>query len=233
MIQNNWILKGRYVYEAMISVFKRVLDNILEQDDTKNGYEIIKIIKSFYYSTSEGMFVYLINELKTQPIWGNYNFWEKYILLSIRNEIRESKIIYQNKKEKESLTLEVINDKLINSAEVILSFGLSKTIVKKLLLSYWDWLKLDENKKSQILEFIDLYGLSEEEIDEIINQRNLKEQHKSRAGWFGGFGTSALSKMGSFFTGSPSHKPSRRSNSMNREDETKDDVEADRSDNGK
>lgn len=67
--------------------------------------------------------------------------------MSIRNELRASKIIYESKKEKDALTIEIIFDKLLNCAEVILSFGLSKAIVKKLLHSYWGWMKLDENRK--------------------------------------------------------------------------------------
>lgn len=42
---NNFIFKGKYIYDAMISIFKRVLENVLEQDDTKAGYEIISILK--------------------------------------------------------------------------------------------------------------------------------------------------------------------------------------------
>ena len=87
-------------------------------------------------------------------------------------------------------------------------------------------------ENNQITEFINFYGLSDEEINEIIEQRNRQDMQKSSTGWFGGFGTSAFSKMGAFFSSTPTHKLTRRSNSENRDDEEKE-VEDDRSENGK
>lgn len=69
----------------------------------------------------------------------------------------------------------------------------------------------------------------EEEIEEIKSNRVYTQDQRPSTGWFGGFGTTTLSKVGAMFSGS-AEKSAGRSNSPRRDggiesaEETKDSV---------
>lgn len=92
------------------------------------------------------MFIYLHNDLKSHPLFGNVNFWEKYTLLAVRNEMRNIKITYKTKIERDALIKDAIFSKLCNIYELLFSFGLPKDIVMNIISSYCDSLKLEKNK---------------------------------------------------------------------------------------
>lgn len=164
------------------------------------------------------MFIYLQNDLRSQQIFGNINFWEKYALLAVRNELRNVNLSYSTKKEKEALMKDVIFSKLCTVSETILSFGLPKEIVKNIISNFCDSMKLEQEKKNILSQKIDFYGLTAEEIQEIETEQNhMQSQTRSSGGWFGGFGTSTLSRVGAMFTGSTEKSP-RRSSSVKREE---------------
>jgi hypothetical protein len=216
-------LGKKWVFNAIVALFKRLLDEVFEQEDTYAGYQIISIIKEFFYTTEEEeLTVYLQNHLRSQQIFGNYNFWEKYTLLCIRNEIRGTKLKYETKKEKQDLVNDLVFTKLWSVQEIILSFGLPKEIVKKIIVdSYWDAFKIDVEKRKILQDKIDFYGLTQEEIEELYTEKFIEREKRQSYGWFGGFGTSTLSRVGAMFTGS-AEKPTRRSNSPTRDESLED-----------
>jgi hypothetical protein len=43
------IFKGKYVHDAIVIIFRRMLDEVFEQEDTEVGYQITDLIKEFHY----------------------------------------------------------------------------------------------------------------------------------------------------------------------------------------
>lgn len=100
-------------------------------------YRIIKIIKTFYYSASEEiLFIYLQNDLKSHQIFGNYNFWEKYTLLAIRNTLRQSQFDDDEKDGRQYAMKEIAFQKLAEIIDIMMGFGLPKDVVSSLIISF-------------------------------------------------------------------------------------------------
>jgi hypothetical protein len=180
-------------------------------------YRIIKIIKTFYYSASEEiLFIYLQNDLKSHQIFGNYNFWEKYILLAIRNTLRQSKFDLEEKEGKTDAMKDIVFQKLAEIIDIVMGFGLPKDVVSSLIISFCESVKLTKKYQEVLNQEIQLYGLTEEEKEQMITIKS-ESQPKKSSGWFG-FSTSTFSKMGAMLIGSE-ERVHKRASSTSREDE--------------
>ncbi|CAI2359647.1 unnamed protein product [Moneuplotes crassus] len=194
MENKHTVFKGKFVYDAMVAIFKQILERAYEQEDTECGYKIVEIMRSFYYSPAEGiLFIYLQNELKDASIYRDSKFWQKYCVLYCRNILRDTSFEYENSKDKEYKIKKSLYKTCYKLSQIMLSFGQPKEAIKSLISELCKSFKLEQTAIEAILDEIDYYGLTNEEIEELRKSKKSKGKSSS-GGWFGTF-----SKMGSMF----------------------------------
>jgi hypothetical protein len=82
------------------------------------------------------LFIYLQNDLKSHQIFGDYNFWENYTLLAVRNSLRLGRFDNEESESKPEIMKEIAFQKLAEIIDTMLGFDLPKDIVKTLITCF-------------------------------------------------------------------------------------------------
>ncbi|CAI2386080.1 unnamed protein product [Moneuplotes crassus] len=212
----NTALKGKFVYDALVAIFKRVLEAAFEKEDTECGYKIVPILRSFYYSSSEDIgFVYLQNELKDVDMYADDKFWERYCVLYCRDVLRDTDFDEQEKKYREFEIKKTLYNSCFKLGKIMLGFNLPKDTIKSLLFELSKSFKLQQTAIDAIL------CLTDEDREELKREKE-EENTNSASGWFGAF-----SKIGAIFNPLSSTEDKRNDSSSSEGESKKEEDEDD------
>lgn len=171
---NTFRSKGLYgipkdIFDLWNELFLIMADTISKDKDFHTGKNLIILSQTYYYLTNEGHKHYMLEEIKKNPIFTNFNFWEGYIELSIEKEIikviqndqKNGTLIKKTQKESDDMYGSVVFAQLVSISDNMINFNFDMKKIKEI-----------------IKPIIKHYNLNEDSIniiDDIIHKNSLRK----------------------------------------------------------
>ena len=141
-------------FEITSNFFKSMMDLISQEEDKDfDSMRLILILSQTFYNNENGKKHYLDREIKGHKIFCDKEFWEKYILININNEIK--KIIKNNKTVNEKAYQDIAFSNIVPFCASMMEFGMSKEILMKIIEHIFQGFYFDEKSKETIQQIIE------------------------------------------------------------------------------
>ena len=141
-------------FEITSNFFKSMMDLISQEEDKDfDSMRLILILSQTFYINENGKKYYLDRVIKGHKIFSDKEFWEKYILININNEIK--KIIKNNKSVNDKAYQDTAFSNIVPFCASMIDFGMSKEILMKIIEHIFQGFYFDEKSKETIQQIIE------------------------------------------------------------------------------
>lgn len=158
LILNNYRTKGQYemkerLFNILIDIFKHVIDYLIKSKNRETENLII-ILSQTFYLIEEKERIYILEKIKTHPLFHSKEFWERQIKTCIEDHIERSKRemkrinLHFTEMEKQKRLDEIILSQFVPISTHMKNFGVSNDIILDIANQIFELYKTgDETKK--------------------------------------------------------------------------------------